>query len=182
MQHGQSVGIGLPFQHCSFHLNIAETVVGKTGVPRRPSPLPLPKGRGAYRVLIVMLTACLALVTCALWSEFLRNEECNLLTGLAADGDFGESREVLTHVADESSPLDGAFRCLRCGLDGIGQNVIPRLHIVALHNLYWRSCLQAKRSFGSFGIDHRFPCILLLGRFEGGIVALAAVNAVEGNG
>ena len=141
VQDRQSVGIGLPFPHCSFHLNIAETVVGKTWVPRRPSPLPLPKGRGAYRVLIVMLTACLALVAGALWSEFLRNQERNLLARLAADGDFGKTREVLPHVADENSPLDGAFRCLRRRLDGIGQNVIPRLHIVALHNLYRRSRL-----------------------------------------
>ena len=32
VQDRQSVGIGLPFPHCSFHLDIAETVVGKSWV------------------------------------------------------------------------------------------------------------------------------------------------------
>ena len=93
MKYRQLFGIWFSLKYSSFNLNITEAVVRETGMPRRSSPLPLPIGLGVvtYRVFVIMLATCLALVTCALGSEFFRNKQCNLLAWLAADGDFGES-------------------------------------------------------------------------------------------
>ena len=179
--YGQSLWVGLAFEHGILHLYVSETVVGEAWMPRLC-------GVAAYGIFIVVLATRLPLVAHALLVQVFRYEHCHLLSRSALHLYLRESGEVLSHVGNEGMWRHRALGLFRCRSHGVGRQIVPCLDAEALHYLYRLCGLRFKNASGTFHKYGILPCRIVEVRHTGfalyqtGIVRLAAVDAVEGDG
>ena len=128
--HRQTVRIVLLLQDGTFHLDIAEPIVGETWMPCLYAFT-------FEGVFVIVLSTGLRLVTDPLWREPLRDEQRHFLASLPRQGDFWITGKVLSHVIDKCRGADGAFGFLRSCHQRVLIYRMDALDRVSFHDFYW---------------------------------------------
>ena len=178
LNNRQLPGILLSFQHCPFHLYIAETIIRETGMP---SLLPL----SFQGIFIVMLPACLPLVASAFLRQRFGYKQCDLLSFLSTDGYLRKSCQVLSHVQDKGGCVYSTFGRLagRGYLFGSQPGYFP--DAIVFHDFNRLCHLRAEHSFRSFLYHYGTPCVISKSRFvpvllfAACVIVFAAIDAIK---